>query len=129
MDIKRDVSGPNKIVFKFLDKNGTPFSPANGEVAHRSGRPSFADWDPYYPEVATDSSFEYKYPSMVPEFPVFNTTVIAGGSSWSGGICYYQVLSKYTDIGLNVNPVSTPIFYATSGTYTVTYYLTNVVRK
>ncbi|MGF7229901.1 hypothetical protein [Arachidicoccus sp.] len=127
--ITRVPKGANKVIFKFLDKNGKPFDPANAEVVHRKGRSNFADWDPYYPEVKTDSSLEYEYPSGVPQFPIFSSTVIDDGSSWNGGISYYQIPWKYTSNGLNVNPVLTPIFYQPNGTYIITYYLNDIEHK
>ena len=127
--ITHNETGPEKIVFKFLDKNGTPFSPANGEVVPRVGRPSFKDWNPFYKPVATDTSLEFRYLAGLPMIPAYSNTVIANGSSWTDGISYYQVPAKYTDINLNVNAVLTAQFFVTKGTYIVTYNLSNVVRK
>lgn len=127
--ITHNEAGPEKIVFKFLDKNGTPFSPANGEVVPRTGRPSFKNWNPFYTPVATDTSLEFKYLAGIPKIPAYSNTVIADGSSWTDGITYYQVPAKYTDINLNVNSVLTAQFFVTKGTYIITYYLSNVVRK
>lgn len=129
ISITRDPNGPNKIIFKFLDKNGKAFDPAKGEVVGRTGRPNFRNWNPYYPEVKTDSTIEYQYPSGVPQIPIYSSTVISNGSSWTGGIIYYQVPLSYTVENVNVNPVSELVFYATTGTFTVTYFLNNVTHK
>lgn len=125
MDITHNGQGPNKIIFQWKDKNGDFFNPAAGEVYGRDQRPSFKHWDPYYPEVKTTTTIEYEYPQGIPELPAFPSTAIG----FDNGICYYRVDMKYTDIGLHVNTVSSIKYYVTKGTYTITYYLNNVVRK
>lgn len=125
MDITHDGQGPNKIIFQWKDKNGEFFNPAAGEVYGRAQRPSFKHWDPYYPEVKTPTTIEYEYPQGIPELPAFPSTAIG----FDNGICYYRVDMKHTDIGLHVNTVSSIKYYVTKGTYTITYYLNNVVRK
>lgn len=125
IDVTRQA-GPNKIILKFVDKNGTPFSASGGEIIKRGDRPTLSNWDPYFPEVKTDSGYVYEYP-VAPEFPVF-TQCFIGAASWSGYICYYRIAARYTDINVNINPVFT-IKYLLQGTYTVTVHLSNVVRK
>lgn len=125
MDIVRVGQGPDKIIFRWKDKNGVFFNPAKGEVKPRAGRPYFAHWDPYYPEVKTDSSIEYQYPQGVPEFPVYPATSIG----YDNGICYYQVQKNAADIGQYINTVSSIKYFTTRGTYIITYYLTNAARK
>lgn len=126
--IVRYPAGPNKIVLKWLDKNGTAFDPAAGEIVARTGRPTFKDWNPYYPEVKTDTSIEYQYPAGIPQIPAYASTVISNGSSWGGGICYYRIALAHTDIQMAINTVSTILYYVTQGTYIVTYSLNNIVR-
>lgn len=125
VDVQR-VAGPNKIILKFVDKNGTPFSPAKGEIIKRGDRPTLSNWDPYFPEIKTDTGYIYEYP-VAPEFPVFSQCFI-GSSAWNNYICYYRVAGQFTDINMNINPVFT-IKYLLQGTYTVTIHLSNVVRK
>jgi hypothetical protein len=121
------AGGADKIIFVWKDKNGHNFNPSLGEVNARVQRPTFHDWDPYYPEVRTDTSIEYQYPDGIPYLPVFaNTTV--GGIGWNDGICYYQLAKAHTDIGLYVNTVSTIQYFLTKGTYVVTYYV-NIVSR
>lgn len=128
LTITWDPNGAARIIYKWVDKNGTPFNPAAGEVIARTGRPTFRDWCPYYPEVKTDSTIEYQYPAGIPQMPAYSSTVISDGSGWSGGICYYQVSRTHTDIGQNANTVSTILYYLTKGTYTVTYRLNTIGR-
>ncbi len=129
VSITHDAAGADKIVFKFLDKNGVPFSAANGEIVPRAGRPSFKNWNPYEAPVYTDTSLEFSYPAGIPMLPAYLNTVIENGSAWNDGIVYYQIPARFTDVNLNVNPVLTAQYFVTKGTYTVTYYLNNVARK
>ncbi|TDW96053.1 hypothetical protein [Dinghuibacter silviterrae] len=119
--------GADKIIFVWKDKNGNNFNPSAGEVNARVARPTFHNWDPYYPETRTDTSIEYQYPDGVPYLPAFST-VSTGGLSFGGGICYYQLAAAHTDIGLYVNTVSSIQYYLTKGTYVVTY-LVNIVAR
>lgn len=123
--ITHDVTGENYIIFKFVDKNGAPFDPSAGEIIKRGDRPTFANWEPWYDEVKTDTGYVYQYP-QVPSMPAFNETNL-NGALWNGGICYYRIVGTYNDLGVNVNPVFT-IRYNLPGTYVVTIKLTNVER-
>lgn len=116
--IKYDAAGANKIIFVFKDKNGEYFDPAKGEVVNRPGRPYWHDWDPYYPQVKTDTSLEYQYPSNLPKFPIFASS--SYGQGFGTSITYYAVLGKYNSTGLNLDGVITPAFNITKGTYVVT---------
>lgn len=126
--IQYDANGENKIVLKFTDKFGTPYNPKAGEVIGRPGRPNLKYWDPYYPEVRTDSTIIYQYPETGLAFPLLNTVKADDGSSWNDGICYYRVLGTANDLGVNVNPVFTCRFLR-SGSYTLTFHLYNTVHK
>lgn len=123
-----DPTGPNKIILKWVDKNGTPFNPKANEIIRRGDRPTFADWSPYYSEVKTDSTIVYQYPETGLTFPLVKSVVIAGGTSWSDGICYYRVAGAATSINMNINTVHT-VHYFKSGTYFLTFNLTNTLHK
>lgn len=125
ISVNHDPLGENYIILKFVDKNGDVFNPANNEIIKRGDRPTFANWDPWYDEVKSDSGYVYQYPN-VPSMPAFSDTYISG-VSWSGGICYYRIAGAYTDIQMNVNPVFT-IVYNLPGTYVVTIKLGDVER-
>jgi hypothetical protein len=126
VSVQRIPTGPNKIIFKFVDKNGVGFNPKNGEVSIRGDRPTFKHWDPYYPEEKTDTALVYQYPD-VPSFPVFPETRVQG-APWSGGICYYRIPSRFVMNNQHINPVFT-IKYNLPGTYIVTAKLGDVVKK
>ncbi|MES2646177.1 MAG: hypothetical protein V4717_04830 [Bacteroidota bacterium] len=126
--IKWNPTGENKIILKWVDKNGTPFNPKAGEVIKRGDRPTFANWDPYFPEEKTDTALVYRFPDTGLKFPLLNQISIAGGSVWNDGISYYRVTGAANDIGMNVNTVHT-IKYLKNGTYEVTFHLSNVVHK
>lgn len=125
--ITRNATGPDKIIYVWKDKNGRNFNPANGEITGRPLRPSFADWDPYYPVTKTDTSLEFRYPGGVPQFPIFNDSKNYP-SGYSGGLHYYSVSGKHTDIGMNCNTTFTINYYIAKGTFTITTTLTDVAR-
>lgn len=64
-------SQTNKLVYKFFDKNGKVYNPKAGGIFTRPSRWSMKQFDPYYPEVLTDTSVEYQFPSVPNQFPVF----------------------------------------------------------
>ena len=95
------IAGPNKIIVKFVDKNGAKFSPAAGEIMPRVSLPvnlryEFKQYAPYYPEVKNDTAFIYEYPAKVPTFPLFT---LNGAYTVS-----YRIPSRFNDLNLNINP-------------------------
>ena len=64
-------SETNKLVYKFFDKNGQVYDPKTGGIFARPHRWSMKQFDPYYPEVLTDTSVEYQFPSVPNQFPAF----------------------------------------------------------
>lgn len=62
---------PNKIVYKFIDKNGLVYNPLADGITVRTDRWTMKQFDPYYPEVLTDTSVEYQFPVVPNQFPVF----------------------------------------------------------
>lgn len=127
VSVTRIPTGPNKIIMKFVDRNGVVFNPKNGEVSIRGDRPTFKNWDPYYPEEKTDTALVYQYPTGVSKFPIFGETKVQG-ASWSGGICYYRIPARFVTNNQHINPVFT-INYKLPGTYIVTAKLGDVVKK
>ncbi|WP_207436101.1 DUF5007 domain-containing protein [Sabulibacter ruber] len=117
--VETDVTGPNKIIFKFVDKNGTPFNPEAGEVYPRAFRGHFGLMNTFYKVVKTPTSLEWEYPPVFP-FPLVSST--------NGFLNYYRIDGAATDIGVNINPVF-EIRFNQAGTHTVTVKLTNAVRK
>ena len=68
----------NKIVYKFLDKNGAVYNAKTYGIGTRKLRWNMKQFDPYYPEVLTDTSVEYQFPSVPNQFPVFVNPGING---------------------------------------------------
>ncbi|UII26164.1 hypothetical protein LVD15_23135 [Fulvivirga maritima] len=71
-------------IYRFLDRNGDAFNPAEGEVGRRSSSyPFFDNWAPWYPLIRTDTAFVHQMPHYQGiEFPYFNDLVIEG-DLWS----------------------------------------------
>lgn len=131
--VVRTSSTENKVIFKYVDKNGTPFNPNAGQVNPRPDRPTFRTYAPFYPEEKTDTALVYKYPTGLPTFPIYPVVVVSG-TNYSY-ISYYRIPASATDIGLNINPVVGFRLWplagqqAVSGTYLVTFKMNFVVKK
>lgn len=131
--ITRDPNGPNKVVLKFVDKNGVPFNPAAGQVNVRADRPFFKVYAPFYPEERTDTALVYRYPENMPVFPIYPNVTWAN-ANWSY-IYYYRIPAAATDINLNVNPTIAFRLWPASGeasvkgTYTMTFKMNFVAKK
>ena len=130
--IVRTSSTENKIIIKFVDKNGKAFNPNAGNVIPRADRPYFKTYAPFYAEQKTDTALVYQYPPDLPVFPIYSSVVVAG-STYSY-VSYYRIPAASTDINLNLNPVIGfrlwPIAgqSSVSGTYLVTFKM-NFVTK
>ncbi|MEO5562850.1 MAG: hypothetical protein ABIR18_05425 [Chitinophagaceae bacterium] len=98
------IPGPNKIIIKFVDKNGAKFNPLAGEVVPRVSLPlvtgglryQFKQYDPYYPEVKTDTAFVYEYPAKTPTFPLYTLN--------NAYTVSYRIPNNFNDLNLNINP-------------------------
>jgi hypothetical protein len=127
------VEGPNRVIMKFVDKNNVAFKPSAGEVIPRpnSGttlRYSFGQFDPYYPEIKTDTAFVHEYPDKVPAFPLFS---LGGLNVYTN---FYRIPNNFNSLNLNLNPeFGIRLFpfdkpYVT-GTFIITNKLNTVTRN
>jgi len=108
--IDRDAAGPNKIIFKFVDKNGVPYNPKKNEVIIRGDRPHFALMDPYYAEERTDTAIVFQYPTA--PFPLIK-------GSFGNYVNYYRIPSTANSLARNIN-VTMEFRVYSKGTYLVT---------
>ncbi len=101
--VDRIPTGPNKIIIKFVDKNGVPFNPKTGQVIPRATlagatglRYEFRQFDPYYAEEKTDTALVYQYPEKTPTFPLYllNNAYLSS----------YRIPAAFNDLNLNINP-------------------------
>jgi len=126
-------SAGNKIIFKYVDKNGVPFNPNAGQVNPRPDRPTFRTYAPFYAEEKTDTALVYTYPTGLPTFPIYPVVVVSGGNF--SYVSYYRIPASATDIGLNINPVIGFRLWpalgeqAVTGTYLVTFKMNFVAKK
>ena len=99
------IPGPNKIIIKFVDKNGNKWNPQNGEVVPRISSPlvtavglryNFKQYNPYYAEVKTDTAFVYEYPVKTPTFPLFTLN--------NAYTVSYRIPNNFNDLNMNINP-------------------------
>lgn len=115
MTVEHDPTGPNKIIFKWKDKNGTFFNPKAGDVVLRGDRPHFATMNPYFAEEKTDTALVFQYPT-VPAFPVQRGT-------YGNFLNYYRIPGGKIDLGKNLNNAFEMRFFA-PGTWNVTINVT-----
>jgi hypothetical protein len=131
--VVRTNSTENKVIIKFVDKNGIPFNPNAGQVLPRADRPFFKIYAPFYPEAKTDTALVYQYPAGLPTFPIYPSVVVSGGTY--SYVSYYRIPAAYTDINLNVNPVVGFRLWpaageaSVKGTFIVTMKLNFVAKK
>lgn len=101
--VERIPTGPNKIIIKFVDKNGALFNPKTGQVIPRATlagttglRYEFKQFAPYYPEEITDTALVYQYPEKTPTYPLFllNNAYLSS----------YRIPAAFNDLNVNINP-------------------------
>lgn len=130
-------AGENKIILKFLDKNGLAFKPSTGQVNPRPDLPVLRNYAPFYPEVKTDTSFIYQYPERLPTFPLFQYSSVnpsTGAITNRQYTSYYRIPAAANDLNANINPEigfrlwPVPGEAFVSGTYTITIKMNFVMR-
>jgi len=130
--VVRTSATENKVIFKFVDKNGVPFNPKAGQIVARADRPDFRTFAPFYAEEKTDTALVYRYPPDLPTFPVYPEVTVSG--TIYRYTAYYRIRAAATDIGMNLNPVFGLRLWpligqgSVSGTYVVTFRM-NFVTK
>lgn len=101
--VERIPTGPNKIIVKFVDKNGVTFNPKTGQVIPRATlagatglRFEYRQFAPYYAEEKTDTALVYQYPDKIPTFPLFllNNAYLSS----------YRIPAAFNDLNVNINP-------------------------
>ena len=126
------IDGPNKIIIKFVDKNGANFNPRTGQVIARVSLPTnlryeYRQFAPYFPEEKTDTALVYQYPAKTPTFPLFTLN--------NAYLASYRIPALFTDINLNINPEFSVRLFPTdgvpfvSGTWIITNKMNFVVKR
>lgn len=125
------VDGPNKIIIRWVDKNGATFNPKAGQVIPRQSIPptnvvtnqryEYRQFSPYYPEERTDTALVYQYPAGVPTYPLFTLN--------NAYTVSYRIPAAANDLNLNINPEFSVRLFPIDGVATVTgtWIITNVV--
>lgn len=128
--IDRVPTGPNKIIVRFVDKNGVPFNPKTGQVIPRASlaaptglRYEFRQFDPYYAEEKTDTALVFRYPDKLPTFPLFTLN--------NAYLSSYRIPAAFNDMNVNINPeFAVRLYPADDGTPFVkgTWIITNWIN-
>lgn len=120
----KETPGVNQIIFKWVDKNGTPFNPQKGEITDHANAPAATtsfptihQWAPFYPSEYTDTAIIQKLPVVNFSFPYFDLPVYPA----TGGVRIDNEVSGMKDHS-SVWTVMT-FSLKTSGTYYITYHL------
>ena len=127
--VEHRASDENKIIYMWLDKDGEPFNPADGEVIRRAALPSFADWSPFYGEELTDTAIVYEYPyfkGLV--YPVKDVVTVGDAEFTDDLVANYRIMGDVVDIGKNINTATTMEFYK-PGTHIIRFKLNSVKRS
>lgn len=111
-------SAVNKVVFKWVDMNGKVYDVKAGGIGVRNGRWNFRNFDPYYPQVLTDTSIEYQYPTVPNEFPVYPNTGSDGTIPRGNFGCFFKIPGANSTGGAIFT--FTDIAFFTQGLYVVT---------
>jgi hypothetical protein len=119
-------STTNKIVFKWLDMNGKPYNAKTFGIKTRPGRWSFRQFDPYYPEILTDTSVEYQYPTVPNQFPAFQNTGADGTIPRGTYGCFYMMPAASNNMGSSYMTFTDMAFFR-QGLYIVTITLPDIV--
>ena len=120
------VDGPNKIIIKFVDKNGALFNPKTGQVFPRVSTPAnlryeYKQFSPYYPEEKTDTALVYQYPEKTPTYPLYTLN--------NAYLVSYRIPPAANSLGVNINPEFSVRLFPTDGVPYVsgTWIITNVI--
>jgi hypothetical protein len=115
----------NKIVYKWIDKNGKVYNARANGIDVRKGRWNFRNFDPYYPQVLTDTSVEYQYPTVPNEFPVFPNTGADGNIPRGNFGCFFKLPNGITGNSYGIFTF-TDIAFFSQGLYIVTINLSDI---
>lgn len=119
VNLSYSATAINKIIYKFVDKTGALYNAKTGGIISRTGRWSMKQFDPYYPQVLTDSSVEYQFPSVPNQFPVFTNPGINGVIPRGNYGVFPAIPAAYNDSGYPVFVFLDMAFFA-KGTFVVT---------
>ncbi len=119
--VTHDPTGPNKIIYKFLDKDGAVFNAAAGEITTRGDRGNMSQMNPYFPVVRTTTGLEWGFIQLPNGFP------IKDGANGTGN--YYRIPGQFTVENRNANPVFFDFKVFSAGTFTVSVQIPAITRK
>ena len=127
-DISYAKTDINKIVYKFYDKDGKLYNAKQGGITSRKLRWSMREFDPYYPQVLTDSSVEYQFPNVPNQFPAFLNPGI-------GGIIPRGTYGVFPAVPGPQNSTGSPVFvfldnaFFEKGTFVIAVHFTDISWK
>jgi len=115
----------NKVIYKFMDKNGKFYDPKTWGIGPRTNRWNMKNFDPYYPQVLTDTSVEYQFPIVPNQFPVFVNPAINGTVARGNYGTFWAMPAASNSTGLAIFSFVDMAFF-TTGTFIVTVQLSDI---
>jgi hypothetical protein len=91
----------------------------------RTNRWNMKNFDPYYPEVLTDTSAEYQFPSVPNQFPVFSNPGVNGVIPRGNYGTFWAMPAAANSTGSAIFAFVDMAFFV-KGTFVVTVTLTDV---
>jgi len=121
-------STTNNLVYKFIDKNGSVYNPKANGISVRPGRWGMKDFDPYYPEVLTDTSAEYRFPIVPNQFPAFANPGVNGIIPRGNFGIFPSIPVNHNDTGFAIYAFMDIAFFK-KGTFIITTTFSDVAWK
>jgi hypothetical protein len=118
----------SKIVYKFVDKNGKLYDAKTWGIGTRKNRWNMKQFDPFYPEVLTDTSVEYQIPTVPNQFPVFVNPGINGIIPRGNYGVFYAMPAASNSTGAAIFAFLDMAFFK-KGTFIVTVAFSDVAWK
>ncbi|HTI07963.1 MAG TPA: hypothetical protein VL832_05390 [Puia sp.] len=125
--IQRISTDGDRVILKIVDKNGTPWNPANNEFISRGDRSDFKTFARFHPLIVTDTS-------LACDFEVTPFPLVQGAQGYT---IYYRIPSQFARLDPGLAPTSARIYSVNprftfriyqDGTYLVTVQVKNATR-
>jgi hypothetical protein len=125
INVSYSATATNKIIYKFVDKNGKLYDAKTWGIGTRKNRWNMKQFDPYYPQVLTDTSVEYQYPTVPNQFPAFINPGVNGVIPRGNYGTFFAMPAASNSTGASIFAFVDMAFFK-PGTHIVTVTLTDI---
>ena len=125
--IQKVSTDGDRVILKIVDKNGTPFNPANNEYISRGDRSDFKTFARFHPLIVTDTA-------LICDFELTPFPIAQGAQGYT---IYYRIPSNIAKFDAGVAPTADRIYSLNprftfrlwqDGTYLVTIQIKDATR-